>query len=340
MKRALMLMTLALFVGTFTLCAFAQQPPNDSNAPATPQAEVRQEIRIERSGTPPAPGRGEGNSNFVFSEMHFDGKPVKGAPYSAEATSESTQTLADGNRIVHKTKTNIARDSEGRTRRDQTTNAVGPYAVTGETPHIISIHDPVAGVSYILDTRSKTARKMPAMHFNFSGQPGTRIETRNNVMIIENHDSKAGDKATTALPPVAPIPPMAPLPMGAPHDFFYTTQNGKHEPPKVEELGTQTIEGVQATGKRTTHTIPAGAIGNEQPINVVDERWYSNELQTVVLSKHSDPRFGETNYRLTNINRSEPAATLFQVPPDYTVKELGSGNARQMRMKKHIEEKQ
>ncbi|GAC1446341.1 MAG: hypothetical protein NVSMB56_04100 [Pyrinomonadaceae bacterium] len=325
-----MLLTSAIFVGTYTLCAFAQRPPNNANAPAAPQGEVRQEVRIERHGNmeahlPP----GGGDFNFVFSEMNFDGKPVTNAPYSAEAVSESTQTLADGNRIVHKTTTSIARDSQGRTRREQKFNAVGAYAVAGDTPQIVSISDPVAGTRYLLDARSKTARKLPVMHFNFNGKPGTHVETRNNVVIIEQHDSKAGDK------PVAPLPPAPP--MGAPHEFFYRTQNGKHDPPKVEELGTQSIEGVQATGKRTTHTIPVGAIGNEQPIKVVDERWYSNELQTVVLSKHTDPRFGETNYRLMNINRSEPAATLFQVPTDYTVKEIG-GNARQMR--KHIEEKQ
>jgi len=52
---------------------------------------------------------------------------------------------------------------------------------------------------------------------------------------------------------------------------------------------------------------------------VVDERWVSSELQTVVMSKHSDPRMGETTYRLTNVSRSEPPATLFQVPADYKV---------------------
>ena len=90
---------------------------------------------------------------------------------------------------------------------------------------------------------------------------------------------------------------------------------------KTESLGKQTIEGVVADGTRHTRTIAAGEIGNEQPINIVSESWYSEELQTVVMSKHSDPRFGESSYRLMNINRSEPAASLFQVPSDYTVKE-------------------
>jgi hypothetical protein len=86
-------------------------------------------------------------------------------------------------------------------------------------------------------------------------------------------------------------------------------------------LGSETVEGIEAQGTRETETIAAGAIGNEQPIQIVDERWYSPELQTVVMTKHSDPRFGETVYKLTNVSRQEPALALFQVPADYTVKE-------------------
>ena len=90
-----------------------------------------------------------------------------------------------------------------------------------------------------------------------------------------------------------------------------------------EELGTQTVEGVAATGTRTTTTIAAGAIGNLQPIKVVSEQWFSTDLQVLVLTKHSDPRSGDTTYRLVNIVRAEPDRSLFTVPPDYTIK--GSG---------------
>ncbi len=81
------------------------------------------------------------------------------------------------------------------------------------------------------------------------------------------------------------------------------------------------IEGVEAEGTRTTMTIPAGEIGNERPIEIVSERWYSPELQLVVMTRHSDPRSGETTYKLTNINRTEPAKSLFEVPAGYTIKE-------------------
>jgi hypothetical protein len=99
-----------------------------------------------------------------------------------------------------------------------------------------------------------------------------------------------------------------------------------HRPPaseegKTESLGKQVIEGIDAEGARSVITIPEGRIGNDRPIEIVSERWDSPELQTVVLSKHNDPRFGETIYRLTNINRAEPAQTLFEVPADYKVEE-------------------
>jgi hypothetical protein len=88
-----------------------------------------------------------------------------------------------------------------------------------------------------------------------------------------------------------------------------------------EELGQQMVEGVMAVGTRTTTEIAAGAIGNEQPIKIVAEQWFSPELQVLVQTKHTDPRVGETDYRLIGIVRAEPARSLFDLPPDYTLKE-------------------
>jgi hypothetical protein len=86
-------------------------------------------------------------------------------------------------------------------------------------------------------------------------------------------------------------------------------------------LGTQVIQGVSAQGKRVTRVIPAGKEGNEKEIDIVTETWYSPDLQVVVMSKTSDPRFGESVYQLNAISRAEPDAALFAVPSDYTVKE-------------------
>lgn len=88
---------------------------------------------------------------------------------------------------------------------------------------------------------------------------------------------------------------------------------------QTENLGTQSVNGVQATGTRTTETIAAGAIGNAQPIQVVREVWVSVDLKVPVMIKSSDPRFGSTVMQLTNITQSEPDASLFQIPSNYTV---------------------
>jgi hypothetical protein len=88
---------------------------------------------------------------------------------------------------------------------------------------------------------------------------------------------------------------------------------------EAEPLGTRVIEGIEATGTRRTTTIPAGAIGNELPIEIVSERWYSEQIKTVVMTRRSDPRSGEQTYRLTNIVLGEPDPSLFVVPADYTV---------------------
>ncbi len=87
------------------------------------------------------------------------------------------------------------------------------------------------------------------------------------------------------------------------------------------DLGQQSINGLTATGKSITRTVPAGAIGNAQPIVEKSEVWTSPDLQIVVLSKRSDPRFGQSVYTLNNIQRNEPNAALFQVPSGYTVQD-------------------
>src|SRR5205085_5412859 len=107
--------------------------------------------------------------------------------------------------------------------------------------------------------------------------------------------------------------------VAAPVAMAMPSMNGQKWETHTEQLGVQNFEGVDAVGTRTITTIPADAIGNERPIEIVYEKWYSKELHMIVYSKHFDPRFGEQTYRLTNINRSEPDPSLFEVPPGYKV---------------------
>jgi hypothetical protein len=246
-----------------------------------------------------------GNFGFI-SERLVGGNPVKGAPYSAQAVTETTQTLADGNRIVQKSTATLYRDSEGRERREQTLPMIGPFTAQGEAPQIISISDPVTGVNYSLNPKEKIAVKLPALPPGLPGVPGASVSGGANV----NFD-------------VFVNRPTAGVAIGAagPQVMIYKSGSGPGNAPNVEQLGSKIIEGVQADGTRNTITIPAGQMGNDRPIDIVDEQWRSPELQVTVLSKHSDPRMGETVYSLTNVSRSEPSPALFQVPPDYTVKD-------------------
>jgi len=88
---------------------------------------------------------------------------------------------------------------------------------------------------------------------------------------------------------------------------------------KTESLGTKTIEGVNVEGTRITVEIPAGQIGNDKPLSVVTEKWFSPELQVVILSRHLDPIAGEHVFRLVNIKKGEPSAELFGVPNDFKI---------------------
>lgn len=235
-------------------------------------------------------------------------KVVKGAPFSAEAISESVQTLTDGNKLNRSVTHKLYRDGEGRFRREEVSDANSNGGTMMRGFQVISIFDPVAGVRYMLDPVAKTARSFGVPNVNVegavivNGQPmsaATRIQLETTAATAAG----AGRSQVVVLPSIAT-----------------TSENGSTSSGgKTESLGTRMIEGVEAEGSRTTTTIPAGAIGNERPIEMVYERWYSKDLQLIVYSKHSDPRFGEQTYRLTNINRSEPDRSLFALPAEYKV---------------------
>jgi hypothetical protein len=253
-------MTRILVVGLLALAAGAQaQPPK------------------ERGGPP--------NWRFVGAEAGRPGAVVKNAPFSADVATETTMVLQDGNHIRQTSSFRFYRDSEGRTRREQSLNSVGGLATNTNLPPVIFITDPVAGVDYALSPSSRTATRSAGGR-PFGGPQGNRGgRLRGGV---------AGAGQNT----------------------------------KTESQGSKTLEGVTAEGTRTTITIPAGQVGNELPLQTVVESWYSADLQTVVLSKRSDPRSGETITRYTNIIRTEPLHSLFEVPADYKINDSASRAGR------------
>lgn len=261
---------------------------------------------------PPLPGLG-----FVHHEFSLGGSVVKNAPYQADAVTESVQVLPDGNRIVRKNSIAVARDSQGRTRRDLAPMPIGPLS-GADAPKITVIHDPVSDVSYTLDHQGKVARKLKGqgMIVHMRSEDGTPDGSRKEVQErrVEVMVDRKGD--------VVQENHVGPVMIRVPKDG--TTS-------KKEGLGKQNVEGLICEGTRTVNTIAPGTIGNERPIEVVHEQWYSPELQTVVLTKHKDPRAGETTYKLSGIRRGEPAASLFEVPAGYTVKEAPEPRIQMMR---------
>jgi len=213
----------------------------------------------------------------------FEGKTVTGSPYTAKAVTTVTQTLADGNRITNTTEILISRDSAGRTRREQKVGKLGPWE-TGEKGVMVTITDPVSGVNLVLMPNGQTAMKtLTHSEAGLREKVAFMAERHEGGMLVHSSEAKV-----------------------------YKSQ--------PEDLGEQIIEGVRAKGQRVKITMPAGQIGNERPLDIVHESWYSPDLQTVVLSKRSDPRVGDTEYRLTNIQRVEPPASLFTLPAGYTIR--------------------
>ena len=251
-----------LIACVFLVCisAIAQTPQNEAA-----MKEIHQVMSNE-----------DGGINFVYMEMGTSQETMPGAPYTATAVTESTQVLADGNRIVNKRTSFIARDGQGRTRREE---MVGPVDLTANGPKVVFISDPTTRTDYILKPGQQAAQVVKRRE---SGDT-VALELKKKVEIDMAKEKKAED---------------------------VLMREGTAE-------SSQVIEGVNCEGERVTRTLPAGTIGNEKPIEIVSETWTSPELHVLVMRKRSDPRMGETTYRLTDIKRGEPDPALFQVPNSY-----------------------
>jgi len=276
MQLGLRITRLALsLVAAGALCAGVARAQEEAQGPPPPPPEAR--------AVPGHMGPGGPDPvSFMAFEAGIPGKTVTGAPFSATITTDITHTLADGNSIHRTITANVARDSQGRTRREMTLPAMallGPSAQPAK--HAIFINDPVAGTSYMLRPEKKVANAMPARGGNGKGRqgPGAQGQMRGEL----GFGQRFKNEETTA------------------------------------DLGTQVINGISAQGTLITRTIRAGEIGNEKPIVMTTERWYSPDLQIYVSIKRSDPLIGDTTVQYTNIQRQEPDAALFQVPSDYRI---------------------
>jgi hypothetical protein len=217
---------------------------------------------------------------------------LKNEPYQAQATTETRRTLADGSHTDLTITATVARDSEGRTVQTQTLSNGTKFT---------AIFDPVAKTNTDFTSDAKVAHVMTLPSTMPSGA---------TVAIA------SGFAGATAGPAV-----------GAVGGFFVeghtnTAQGNNKLNAVTESLGRKAIEGIEVVGTRSTSTIPAGAIGNDKALTSTREIWESPELKLIISSTQNDPRFGQTTYSLTNIQRSEPEAALFQVPPDYKIEKI------------------
>src|SRR5215467_6892277 len=242
-------------------------------------------------------GRRGGVPGSFFVRARVESETVKGAPYSADVINQSIQTLSDGNRIVRSTTSHVYRDSEGRVRREEDRPSGSPG---------VTITDPASGKSWMLDVDNRTARQSPMLARIYNAVLGPNgdmerltvlLNGQPNVLVAPNLTGRGGGPGS--------------------------------EQTAEERLSPKVIEGVRVEGIRRTSTIAAGTIGNERAIVVTTEEWTSPELKVLVLSEHSDPRTGTSTYKLVNLKRAEAAASLFQVPADYTVTQMpGVGEGR------------
>jgi hypothetical protein len=255
-------------------------------------------------------------------KVPLEARTLKGAPYSAEIVNDYTQVFADGNRIVQHSTGRVYRDTDGRVRREED-------RPSGSAS--ISIVDPVAGVSYWLDPETHLAWKTP-------GAAGITIVKKLEAASAEaasgslrtQDGARAGAVTVEAAGTIVETrrKDKEPAKQGAETITFETSggvvafrRSNGGEQRSEEPLAPRTVDGVRLEGRRITTTIPAGAIGNEWPITTSSEEWTSPELQVLVMTDRKDPRNGDSTYRLTHIVREEPAASLFQVPSDYTIQE-------------------
>lgn len=308
------------------------------SAPAFAQDEVARKMAVEKMAVEQA------------ARVPFE-KSTKGAPYSADTVVENTQTLADGNRISRKTTGSVYRDTEGRTRREEdvTLTAMTPNGPATSLRKTISIVDPIAGFSYSLDPEHKIAWKTAAggagaiMGKLEASQADEYKKALAEKLAIERKSGAADDQSKAAadeekVKAAAAAggrggrggggggrigPASEPTPTVMARGGGGGGRGGGFMMAPSTPLEHKTLEGVAVEGRKTTTVIPAGQIGNEQPITITSEEWRSPDLNVLVMTRHSDPRTGESSYRLINIVRAEPDRSLFMVPPDYTVRETG-----------------
>jgi hypothetical protein len=226
----------------------------------------------------------------------FNEKVVKNSPFSAEFQSETVRLLPGNisqnntSQLVSRVTTLLYRDKDGRVRREKKVETIG----TPTTNPAIEIYDPISGFGYTLYPATRTAYryKKPA-----DQQRAAAVWDKVPQTIEITSSDRGSDNQTTQY---------------------------KLDPPRIEALGNRTIHGAQAIGKRFTLKIPMNAIGNPLETETVHEVWYAPQLKMLIQSSTKNPHQGEHTFQMTSLSQTEPSASLFRVPSDYKIIEMGA----------------
>jgi hypothetical protein len=291
-----------------------------------------------------------------FSYSTIGGPVVTGRPYSATEERKSTQTLGDGTHIETTETNRLFRDEQGRTRVERKNGQISIYdPVAGFSAQLDPSTKTATKMTVIVRTtkadEAKLKQSLETLRKQLAEREAAQGDKSPEVKELEAKLAEVG--RTTAEKRIVQFKAPASdaiaaqfhareaghveLTTGAGDGrggrggnvFAYTTMADggptilRVEPGNdgsVESLAPQMVNGVLAQGTRTTETIPVGKIGNDRAIHVVSERWYSNDLQLLIKSTSSDPRFGDSTYQLTNIVQTSPDPSLFQIPADYTIR--------------------
>lgn len=337
-----------LILATLLACAFAPAMAEEMEAPAEPRIERR--VIIHNGQTIQDSAAAGAESRIIHPAHRIHG--VKNAPFSAEVISERQQNLADGNQIAKSNRSMSYRDSAGRTRQEMRT-------ADGEV-RVVTIQ--AEGTTWILHPGKKTATKLPVRpemaraagehararieqlrkegklpELARKGADGERVIVKRAERAEGEGQAKAQEEVRVRIasrlagadgaPGMGREIHLGPMLAGVFEDVKWSAKA------TTKDLGTREFDGVKANGKLRSYEIPAGEVGNRNPIVISSETWYSPELQVTVYSKHSDPRSGDVVYRLDNIKRDEPAAALFTVPSDYTVKDVMANVTKRLERK-------
>lgn len=238
--------------------------------------------------------------SIAFAQM----RSAQNNPYTATEKTTVVQTLSDGTHIKTETVTFLARDSSGRTLRKSEL----PFSRDQSMVQSI-VSDPVARTNIFWTTFNKVATRihMPGPPPQSSSAGFSALGSGSTVAAVSGGIGSSGTFITSST--------LTSGPAGV-------NMNSRQQPePHTEKLGTQSINGVLADGIRTTVTYPIGLVGNDRPIESVNETWTSTDLHIILRATSTDPRSGTRTTEVISLDRAEPDPSVFQPPQGYEIKD-------------------